>query len=71
MVAESGIDYLIAYGPLSSHIIKKSNTPHFYAESIEGIISCLKKEAKPKDVVLFKGSNGMKLSQAVNKFLGE
>lgn len=71
MVAESGIDYLIAYGPLSSHIIKKANTPHFYAESIEGIISCLKKEAKPKDVVLFKGSNGMKLSQAVNKFLGE
>lgn len=68
MVANNHVDYLIAYGDLSRHIIEQSHTLHFHAQSIEEIIQCLKREAKPEDVVLLKGSNGMKLSQVVKEF---
>lgn len=66
-VKEYGIDYLIAYGELSANILLAAGIEGFHATSIEEIEKQLEMVAEPEDVVLLKGSNGMKLSE-VTKF---
>lgn len=66
-VRENRIDYLIGYGKLAEHIICKAGIPAYHASSIEEVEKQLQRVARPEDVVLFKGSNGMKLSE-VTKF---
>ena len=74
MFAEKA-DIVLAYGPNSSRIINGSLTggmPDTRAMAFEDrdqLVSALKRLAKPGDVMLFKGSHGMHMELALEKFL--
>lgn len=70
-VDESGVDLLITYGPLAQITGGHCSTETVHAESLEEITDILKSTAKPEDVVLLKGSNGMKLGSVVSFFENE
>lgn len=67
-VKENGIDYLITYGELARFIAEEAEVDGMHAESLEQVADYLRQEAKPEDVVLLKGSNGMNLKQVVKQF---
>ena len=68
-VKECNIDYLIGYGPLSKEIIDTAEIESFHAKSLDEVVKHLQMMAKPNDIVLFMGSNGMKLKDAMKEFL--
>lgn len=67
-VKENGIDYLITYGELARFIAEEAKVDGMHAQSLEQVADYLRQEAKPEDVVLLKGSNGMNLKQVVKQF---
>ena len=74
-IAAEKADIVLAYGPNSSRIINGSLTggmPDTRAMAFEDrdqLVSALKRLAKPGDVMLFKGSHGMHMELALEKFL--
>lgn len=40
-------------------------------DNAQDLIDALRARAKPGDILLFKGSRGMKMEQVLNLFLGE
>lgn len=67
-VKEDEIDYLIAYGELSKNIMNAAECEGVHVDSLEQAQETLKSIAKPEDVVLLKGSNGMHLKEIVEYF---
>ena len=68
-VAECNIDCLIGYGELAKEIESAANGVEIiHADSLEDIPVILEKKANQADVILFKGSNGMKLSSITKMY---
>ena len=76
-VAAENADLLFAYGPNSGRVLKGAITggmPHdaVYAfEDREKLVQALKQRARQGDVLLFKGSRGMRMELALEQFLKE
>ncbi len=76
-VAAKKVDILLAYGPHSVRVLKGAITggmPQSKARAFterENLVQALKHLAKPGDVILFKGSNGMHMEYALEAFLKE
>ena len=74
-IAAEKADLVLAYGPNSSRVISGALTggmPDSRAKSFEDreeLVVTLKRLAKPGDVILFKGSHGMHMELALEKFL--
>lgn len=74
-IAAENADIVLAYGPNSSRIINGALTggmPDSKAQAFEDrdrLVATLKRLAKPGDVMLFKGSHGMHMELALEKFL--
>ena len=74
-IAAEKADALLAYGPNSSRMITGALTGGM-AEGMTGaytdrdaLVTALKRLVKPGDVLLFKGSHGMHMEIALEKFL--
>lgn len=67
-VDETGVDLLITYGALAQLTGENCSARTIHAQSLEEIIDILKTSADPEDVVLLKGSNGMKLGSVAAYF---
>ena len=70
-------DVLLAYGPTSEHMLygaitggMSQNNARAFTDK-EKLIEALKQIARPGDVLLFKGSRGMRMEQILGKFLDE
>ncbi len=76
-LAAENADMLFAYGPNSSKMLKGAITggmPHNCAYAYEDrdrLVQALKQRARPGDVLLFKGSRGMRMELALAQFLKE
>ena len=76
IVAEKA-DMLFAYGPNSGRVLSGAITggmSDVYARAFDDrdrLVDALKLQVKPGDVLLFKGSHGMKMDLALQKFLHE
>lgn len=71
--AEQQVDYLIVVGLLGKQIGEAANAAGCqvdWAENNEEAIQHLQQYLQPGDVVLVKGSRGMKMEQIVQKFMG-
>ena len=69
-VAACGVDCLIGYGELAQEIEKSAEgVKTVHADTLEDVKRILDQEASDKDIVLFKGSNGMKLSAVTSNYL--
>lgn len=69
-IAASAIDCLIGYGELAKEIEQAATSVKtMHADNLEEVRSLLEQEAAPEDIVLFKGSNGMKLSTVTKSYL--
>ncbi len=70
-------DLLFAYGPTSKKLIKGALTggmptsSTFAFEDRDKLVKTLKQVARPGDVILFKGSRGMRMELALQAFLQE
>jgi UDP-N-acetylmuramoyl-tripeptide--D-alanyl-D-alanine ligase len=66
-----GIDTLICYGEMAEHYAIGAKMAGLSEENIfvcnlkEKVIECIRKIALPGDVILFKGSRGMKLEEVI------
>lgn len=70
-------DVLLAYGPTSEHMLygaitggMSQNNARAFTDK-EKLLEALKQIAKPGDVLLFKGSRGMRMELILSKFLEE
>ena len=76
-IAAEKADIVLAYGPNSVGVLNGALTGGMTQKTAraftdkERIISVLKKMAKPGDVILFKGSRGMRMEQVLEAFLTE
>ena len=76
-IAAQKADMLFAYGPNSGRMLKGAITGGMAAnrvwafENRDELVKALKECAKPGDVLLFKGSRGMRMELALEKFLQE
>lgn len=71
LAVKSGIDKLICYGENAKYIAKRADELGLHSGSTtdkDMLIEYLKMTLKPDDVVLFKGSRGMKLEDIINEF---
>ena len=76
-LAAAATDLVMAYGTHSARIVtgaitggmSPKRTLHF--EEKEDMAKTLKRMAKPGDVILFKGSQGMRMWEVMNLFLGK
>ena len=74
-IAAENADILLAYGPNSSRIVNgaltggMSESKALAFEDRARLVEALKRMAKPGDVMLFKGSHGMHMELALEKFL--
>ena len=59
------IDNIFAYGPLSRHIVERFGDSAFYFDNKQDLIENLIDFISADDIVLFKGSRGMALEEAV------
>ena len=76
-LAAAAADLLFAYGPNSGKMLKgaitggmSTNCVHAF-EDRQKLADALKQQAKPGDVLLFKGSRGMRMELALEQFLKE
>ena len=76
-LAAEKVDLLFAYGPNSGRMLKGAITggmPHSRVRAFEDrdqLVLALKQQVKPGDVLLFKGSRGMRMELALESFLQE
>ncbi len=76
-IAAEKADILLAYGPNNDRMVSGAITGGMSDscakafEDKERLCAMLKQMAKPGDVILFKGSRGMRLEQVLEKFLTE
>lgn len=76
-LAAEKADVLLAYGPNSSRVLNGAITGGMQDtnagayEDREKLVQALKRIAKPGDVLLFKGSHGMRMDLALDMFLHE
>ncbi|MBM4166533.1 MAG: UDP-N-acetylmuramoyl-tripeptide--D-alanyl-D-alanine ligase [Ignavibacteria bacterium] len=71
IISEMKFEHLCTFGIFSEHISEESKLPsakHFSDK--QQLISELKKTIEPNDIVLVKGSRGMKMEDVVNSLLG-
>lgn len=74
-VYENGIDILMCQGENAKYIAQKAKEKGMltenicYFESKNELEQALKKQAKPKDVILIKASNGMKFYEIAEKYI--
>lgn len=74
-IAAEKVDVLLAYGPSASRVINGAVTGGMSDararayENRDELVAALKRFAKPGDVILFKGSRGMHMEIALEKFL--
>ena len=76
-LAAEKVDLLFAYGPNSDRVLSGAITGgmpvtavHVF-EDRDKLVEVLKQVVKPGDVLLFKGSHGMRMDLALDKFLQE
>ena len=76
-LAAERVDYVFAYGPNSPRVVKGSITggmiggrARSYLDRDE-LVRDLRRLAKPGDVLLFKGSRGMQMELALERFLAD
>ena len=76
-IAAEKTDILLAYGPNSETMLDGATTGGMvdgrakaFTDRAE-LVACLKRTAKPGDVILFKGSRGMHMELALEQFLAE
>ena len=74
-IAAKKADVLLAYGPTSERMLygavtggMSQNNARAFTDR-EKLVEALKQIAKPGDVLLFKGSRGMRMEQILDKFL--
>ena len=76
-VAAEMADMLFAYGPNSSRVVSGAVTGGMTDRQVdcfenrEKLVAALKRTVKPGDVLLFKGSHGMRLDLALDEMLKE
>jgi UDP-N-acetylmuramyl pentapeptide synthase len=76
-LAAEKADVLLAYGPNSSRVLNGAITGGMQDtcasayEDREKLVQALKRIVKPGDVLLFKGSHGMRMDVALDMFLHE
>jgi len=76
-IAAEKADILLAYGPNGKRVLSgamtggMSDTKAMAFEDRDRLITTLKRMAKPGDVLLFKGSRGMRMELALEAFLKE
>ncbi len=76
-IAAEKADLLLAYGPNSSRVVNGAVTGGMAKNLVsayddqEKMVNALKQLVKPGDVLLFKGSRGMKMDVALDHFLKE
>jgi UDP-N-acetylmuramoyl-tripeptide--D-alanyl-D-alanine ligase len=76
-IAAEKADVLLAYGPNSARTVDGALTGGMMPEKAkafterEQLVAALKQIVKPGDVVLFKGSRGMKMELALEQFLSD
>ena len=63
---EKGIKAFIGYGKLAKEMVKGYGERGFFFENEEDLKSYLKKNITSKDVILIKGSRGMKMERFIN-----
>ena len=74
-IAAEKADVVLAYGPNSSRVVSGALTGGISAgftgdfQDRDELVAMLKRIAKPGDVLLFKGSHGMHMELALEKFL--
>ncbi|MBM7705015.1 UDP-N-acetylmuramoyl-tripeptide--D-alanyl-D-alanine ligase [Metabacillus iocasae] len=73
-ISPSYVDYVFAYGPLSAHIIQGAKSA-FTADRIahftdkQELAKELETIASPQDIIIVKGSRGMKLEEVIHHLL--
>ncbi len=76
-IAAENADMVFAYGPNSSRVIHGAVTGGMDEEKTmmfddrEKLVEALRCKARPGDVLLFKGSNGMRMDLALEQFLAK
>ncbi len=76
-IAAEKADYLLAYGPNASKMVEGAvtggmiNGKAMAFEEQDELVKALKRLARPDDVLLFKGSRGMRMELALDQFLEE
>ena len=74
-IAAENAQLVLAYGPNSSRVVSGAITGGMNVaraqafEDRDALVSALKRLAKPGDVILFKGSHGMRMELALERFL--
>jgi len=74
MAVEAGVEKLICYGENAKYIAAKADELGLHSGSTTDkgmLIEYLKASLKPGDIVLFKGSRGMKLEEVINELYGQ
>ncbi len=61
-------DRILAYGPLSLELTAAAGEKALHFDSREALLDALRAEARPGDVLLFKGSHGMHLEKVLDGF---
>ena len=76
LIAESGIAGLVTFGALSKHMLSRAGERGmdrhnlWHCSSHDEIVDILKRVTRQGDLVLVKGSRGMKLEKVIEKFKG-
>lgn len=70
---ELGVDYLITFGNFARHTLDgfKGKSAGHHAEEYDDAVEKLRDYAKPGDVVLIKGSRGMKMENIIQRLFKE
>lgn len=63
---EKGVDFLLGFGKDSKHSVKTFRDNGFFFESEESLKNFIKNNVKSNDIVLIKGSRGMKMEKFIN-----
>lgn len=70
-LSASGVDYIVAFGNFGRTVLEGagSKTDGFYAESHEEAAGTVKEIARPGDLVLVKGSRGMRMEEVTKRLV--